>query len=87
MNETVQARISPELKQAAEAVFAAMGLKTSDAIRMFLQQSVNMGGLPFQPRTKQPNAETLKAMRELEEDKGERFDTVEELFKDLKSED
>ncbi len=87
MNETVQARISPELKQAAEAVFSAMGLKTSDAIRMFLQQSVNLGGLPFQPRTKQPNAETLAAMRELEEGKGERFDNLEELFASWEDDD
>ena len=30
-----------------------------------------------------PNAATLEAMKELEEDSGERFDTAEELFRDL----
>lgn len=64
MNDTVQSRVSPELKKDAERVFRAMGLKTSDAIRLFLQQTVNVGGLPFRPTASQPNAETAAAMRE-----------------------
>jgi DNA-damage-inducible protein J len=63
-NDTVQARVPHELKQEAEAIFSAIGLKTSDAIRMFLQQSVNSGGLPFQPTARKPNAQTLEAMKE-----------------------
>ena len=63
VNETVQARVTAELKSDAEAVFSAMGLKTSDAIRLFLQQSVNTGGLPFQPKAKVPNTETIAARR------------------------
>ena len=59
---TVQATINPELKKQAEAVFAALGLSTADAIRLFLQQTVNVGGLPFQPMVKRPNADTLEAM-------------------------
>jgi addiction module RelB/DinJ family antitoxin len=54
MNSTVQARISPELKEEAEAIFASMGMTTAEAIRIFLQQTVNMGGLPFQPMAKIP---------------------------------
>ncbi len=86
-NDTVQARVPRELKQQADQLFNAMGLKTSDAIRMFLQQSVTWGKLPFQPTVKQPNAETLAAMRELEEGGGERFETVEALLADLYSDD
>ena len=63
-NDTVQARVTPELKANAEAVFAAIGLKTSDAIRLFLQQAVNTGGLPFQPKAIIPNAETIAAIEE-----------------------
>ena len=62
MNDTVQCRISPELKADAEKLFKAMGLKTSDAIRLFLQQSVNVGGLPFRPTAEQPNPATASAM-------------------------
>lgn len=81
-NETVQFRINPELQKQAESVFKAMGPKTSEAIRLFLQQSVNIGGFPFQPMTKQPNPETREAMRELEKGGGRRFKNTDELFQD-----
>ena len=64
MNDTVQSRVSPELKRDAERVFRAMGLKTSDAIRLFLQQSVNVGGLPLRPSAARPNGDTVAAMNE-----------------------
>lgn len=81
-NVTIQSRVSPELKQQAEAVFAALGLSTADAIRMFLQQAVNVGGLPFQPSVKRPNADTLDAMKELESGGGQVFQTPGDLFAD-----
>jgi len=65
-NVTVQARITPELKQEADALFTALGLSTADAIRLFLQQAVNMGGLPFQPTLKRPNTETVVENEELQ---------------------
>ncbi len=77
---TVQARISPELKQEAEAVLAAIGLSTADAIRVFLQQTVNTGGLPFQPVAKRPNVETLAAMEELDNGGGEVYENTADLF-------
>lgn len=83
-NVTVQSRVNPELKQQAEAVFSALGLSTSDAIRMFLQQSVNVGGLPFQPMAKRPNQETLAAMKELEDGGGQVFSSTADLFADWK---
>lgn len=83
-NVTVQARISPELKRQAEAVFSAIGMSTADAIRVFLQQAVNSGGLPFRPTAKVPNAETQEAMTELEDGRGQAFQTTDELFADWK---
>jgi DNA-damage-inducible protein J len=83
-NVTVQARISPELKQQADDLFAALGLSTADAIRMFLQQSVTIGGLPFQPMIKRPNPATLAAMAELEQGGGQVFQSTTELFADWK---
>lgn len=79
-NVTVQSRVRLELKEQSEAVFKAMGLSISDAIRVFLQQSVNVGGLPFQPLVKRPNEETIIAMYEAHEGKGESFNNKEELF-------
>ena len=84
-NVSIQARIKPELKEQAERVFDAIGLSMGDAIRLFLQQSVNIGGLPFQPMAKQPNAETIAALDELESGNGKRFATVDELFADLEA--
>jgi len=78
----VQSRVSPELKAQAEAIFTALGLSTTDAIRMFLQQAVNTGGLPFQPTIRRPNAETLEAPRELESGGGKVFQTTAGLFAD-----
>lgn len=65
-NVTVQSRISSDLKAQAEQLFSDMGMSTADAIRIFIQQSVNEGKLPFQPSTKTPNAETLAAFKEIE---------------------
>ena len=84
MSDTVQSRVTPELKQEAEKVFKAMGMKTSDAIRLFLQQTVNIGGLPFRPTAFQPNAETFAAMRDTQS--GENltsYDSFEDLAEDL----
>lgn len=79
-NETIQTRVSPTLKKEAEDLFAQMGLNMSDAIRMFLQQSVNVGGIPFTPRAKRPNAETIAAMEEAESGGGTLYSNADELF-------
>lgn len=82
-NDTVQARVDAQLKADAEAIFKSIGLKTSEAIRLFLQQSVNSGGLPFRPQAKKPNSETLEAMQELENGGGKRHADSQEMYKDL----
>lgn len=84
-NTTIQSRIKVELKEQAEAIFEAMGLTVSEGIRLFLQQVVNVGGLPFTPTAKRPNAETQAAMDELANSKGKRFANTTDLFADLES--
>ncbi len=44
---TFQMRINPEIKQKAEQVFANCGMTLTDAVNVFIQQSVNADGLPF----------------------------------------
>ena len=44
---TFQMRINPEVRQEVEAVYASYGLSLTDAINVFLQQSLNESGLPF----------------------------------------
>jgi len=69
---TIQSRIKVELKEEAERVFDGLGMSMGDAIRIFLQQAVNMGGLPFTPMLRKPAPpETLAAMAEF--DSGVRY--------------
>ncbi len=82
-NNLVQARISGELKTQADVVFTSMGMTISDAIRVFLQKSVNIGGLPFQPMAKMPNKETIAAIEETKNKIGKTFKAPKDLFKDL----
>ena len=44
---TFQMRMIPEIKQRAEQLYASYGLNLTDAINIFIQQSLNMEGLPF----------------------------------------
>ncbi|MEG2950519.1 MAG: type II toxin-antitoxin system RelB/DinJ family antitoxin, partial [Clostridia bacterium] len=40
-------RINPQVKDKAEQIFANCGLTLTDAINVFIQQSMNVDGLPF----------------------------------------
>jgi DNA-damage-inducible protein J len=71
MSDTlIQVRVDSKLKKHAEDVLLAMGLKTSEAIRIFLQQTINDQAFPFQPNAhKSPNKITLKAFKEVKDGK------------------
>ncbi len=60
-------RIDPKVKADVEAIYSRYGMSITDAINVFLYQSRNVGGLPFDLRPLQPNAETLAAMQEIED--------------------
>lgn len=77
----VRARIDSDTKARAAEALHDMGLTVSDAIRLLLLRVADEKRLPFAVQV--PNAATLKAMKELDEGKGKRFATTEELFKDL----
>lgn len=42
-----QMRINPEIKKRAEDIYANCGMSLTDAINVFIQQSINVEGLPF----------------------------------------
>ena len=44
---TFQMRINPEIKNEAERIFSQCGLTLTDAVNVFLQQTLNVGGMPF----------------------------------------
>ncbi|MGS0764891.1 type II toxin-antitoxin system RelB/DinJ family antitoxin [Syntrophomonas curvata] len=55
-------RVDEELKRRAEAIFAELGLNMSTAMNIFLRYCVRYGGIPFELRIEKPNAETLAAI-------------------------
>ncbi len=52
-------RINPQVRKAVEEVYAKSGISFTQAINIFIQQSLNAGGFPF-PVTKD-NAEIIRA--------------------------
>lgn len=68
--DTYHFRINPEVRAQVEEVYAKSGLSFTQAINVFIQQSLDAGGFPFAVNTE--NAELLKAesmkrlMKELE---------------------
>ena len=81
--EMLSTRIDHDTKAAFTHVCDQVGLSPSQAIKLFAIAVINYGGIPFELRSKQPNAQTLEAIRELEAGKGHSADDVDQLFKDL----
>ena len=57
-------RLDSEIKKTAEAVYSNYGLSLAEAVTVFIHQSCNVGGLPFDLRPVRPNAESLAAITE-----------------------
>lgn len=56
----INVRLDPETKLQAEALFEKFGMNISEAVNVFLHQSIMYGGIPFELRI--PNRETIEAM-------------------------
>ena len=69
----VRARIDSDTKARATEALKAMGLSVSDVIRLVLLRVAEEKRLPFIVRV--PNATTVEAMKELDDGKGQRFDS------------
>lgn len=76
-------RIDPETKSQAEALFSKFGMTVSEAINVFLHQSIMYGGIPFELRV--PNKETREVMDDVLNHRNlvGPFDTVESLMEAL----
>lgn len=81
----VHIRVDEQVKAQATETLASMGLSVSDAVRMLLVRVAAEKALPFDVRV--PNAETVAAMKELDEGQGKRFDSLEDLMADLNADD
>lgn len=76
----VRSRIDPYVKAEAVRVFEHMGLTLSEAIRMFLYQSVAEKCIPFSVNI--PNATTRSAFEDIEQKKGLEITSIEQLTSD-----
>ena len=54
-------RIDPEVKEAAEKLFAQYGLGLSDAVNIFLHQALYEQALPFELKRRQPQSSDMAA--------------------------
>jgi len=69
LDATVRARIDSNLKQEVEDILKQIGLTTSQAITIFMNKIKNERGIPFE--LKVPNALTLQAMKDADNNIGE----------------
>ncbi len=81
-------RIDPDIKAGAEKLFASFGITITDAINIFLHQSLMEGGLPFEMKQTRYNVETEAAMqeaRDIANDKisAKSYSSAKELFEEL----
>ena len=49
MESTLQVRMNSELKAEVEALYRSLGTSFAEAVRIFAQQSIREGGMPFIP--------------------------------------
>ena len=87
----INIRTEPEIKIAAEALYAGFGITISDAVNIFLRQSLSVGGLPFEMRQPGFNAETEAAVSEAREIMSGKkivksYGSAAELFEELDAE-
>ena len=74
---TFQMRINPEIKAELESIYARQGMTLTDAVNIFIQQSLNMGGLPFLASPENVAYMKDKAMRRLLSEAQKGWDSAE----------
>ncbi len=75
--------LNKEKKEQAKAIFKEYGMGLSDAINIFLTQSVASRGLPFEVRLPEeqymPNEKTIQAIEDIDNPKTSNIMTLEEF--------
>lgn len=57
-------RTEKAVKEAAESIFAELGLNMTTAVNMFLKQTIRENGIPFSLKLDKPNEITSAAIAE-----------------------
>ena len=74
--------LDSNIKNEAKKIFKRYGISLSDAINMFLTQSIVERGLPFE--LKMPNDETIKAIEDVQNGVELEEITLDQLKEDMK---
>lgn len=64
MDATLQVRMDSQIKNSVEELYRSLGTSFAEAVRIFAQQSLLAGGMPFRP--------TLQSWEELSEEEIDR---------------
>lgn len=86
--ETIHIRVDSDLKENASYLLEQLGISTSEAIKIFLNQVVLSRGLPFEVKLPKYNEETELAMKEARNlsKNGKGFKDIDLLFEELDKE-
>jgi len=85
---TLTTRVDPEIKAAAEATVAPLGITLSQAVNIFLHRVIAEGGLPFDLRQPRYDKQVAAAMKEVDDILAHRvqaktYASVDEMMDDL----
>lgn len=80
-------RIEPQKKNSLEMLYKGLGITLADAVNIFFEKSLNVGGIPFDLRMDNYDRETFEAMKETLDIeagiiKAKRYKSVDDLFAD-----
>lgn len=89
MDATLQIRMNSDLKAQVEELYRNMGTSFAEAVRIFAQQSLREGGMPFRPTLKAwedmtPQEINAKLLRSEADIKAGRVCTQDELDRRMK---
>ena len=87
-NVNVTIRMDEDIKKQADLLFDELGMSLSTAFNIFVRQSLREQSIPFMITKKQPNAETIAAIEEVQKMKenpsiGKSYDDVNHMMEEL----
>ena len=84
-NTSMTIRTDKDIKTQVQKIYADLGIDLSTAVNVFLRQSIQHNGFPFEVTLKTPNDVTMKAIENAEKgiDIHGPFNSVKELMEDL----
>ena len=86
---TINVNVDEKVKEKAKETLEYLGTNFTNVINMLLRQIILTESIPFEVKIPKLNAETIKAMEEVEKGKGlsKGYTDLNEMWEDLEKED